>query len=1639
MKIFRELGEVLEFEGYAGDYCIEFTDGADNECPVIRLGDGDHSILGLQSGPNTMPYIEFGNGNTNVKLDDGLWAASEIFGGNGNHNVIAGEAAYITLGNGNQHVAFTDGGDDDCPIITIGDGNHCIVGTSTGVNTMPVIEFGNAVDGGGTTVLLQGDDVWKGSEIIGGKGNHTLVVGEADIIKLGNGDHKIAFTDGMDGANGDGIQIEVGGGNHCIVGTSTGDAVQSSITFGNGVDGGGTTVLLQGDHSWSATSVTGGNGNNIVSGKEIESVVLGNGDNIVVGQDIVEVKLGHGNNYVDVGETVKVETGRGNDCVFFTDGADEECPVISTRGGNDIIVGERTGTNVMTFIEAGSGDDTVVLLGGDWGYDWGSYIYGGGGNDTLYVSSDTIVNSDDHDTLHSLNASGFENIVFVDASSTVDNVIVLDGRNGTATGEVLDFSKPVDFNCDFEIPCCDFDLVEGPDGCLEFVDLCKGSLSGRYFMDANDNDVDDGEMGIAGVVVTLVETGATTTTAADGSYSFGGLAAGDYSVEFSDPNGVLDGKRLVDANDPNGNGDDTNDSDAVGDVTLSEITGITVTEGADTPNNDAGAEDIPDPVGASISGRYFCDTNDNDIDDGEMEPGVEGARVFLIKRGEGRIADTMTDADGNYSFEGLEAGEYRVRFQDPDDVSSIPDAKGFVEANVGHDTLDSDVTRIMNNGNGQTEFFDLADGEMMEDIDAGVAVEDPAGSAIKGRVFCDSDDDSQDNGEAGVADVTVELLDASGAVIGTTQTDDEGNYEFTGLAAGDYAVRFPTSVDGKELVDANVGDDATDSDADQTTGETGTISLGVNEVSEDNDAGIEDPGTASLAGRVFCDSDDDSQDNGEAGVADVTVELLDASGAVIGTTQTDDEGNYEFTGLDAGDYAVRFPTSVDGKVLVDANVGDDATDSDADQTTGETGPISLGIGERSEDNDAGIEDPAGSAIKGRYFCDENDNDQDDAEPGIVGAVVELLDASGAVIGTTTTDDEGNYEFTGLAAGDYGVRFAADVDGKTFVVPNVGDDSTDSDAVENDDGTATITGITLGINETSEDNDAGAEDPGTASIGDTVWLDTDGNGLLNGSEAGVDGVEVKLIDATTGNVIDTDVTENGGQYLFENLDAGDYQVMFGTTGGLTYTTQSADPADAVNNDSDAGADGMTGTISLDIGEAERDVDAGLVDPGTGSISGRYFCDENNNDVDDDEPGIEGVLVELLDDAGNVVDDTTTGEDGSYSFTGLVAGDYKVRVAADPTGKTFVDANDPDGNGDDTNDSDVAENDDGTATTGTISVGVGEAVEDVDAGVEDTNTAPDPQDDMAKTCADTPTTIDVLDNDVDADGDMLTITAVDGQAIGEGGTVTLASGVEVTLSGGELVVDANGAYESLGVGAEAVESFSYTVSDGSVEASASVDVTFCGAYETLAELEGSLPAGEICFQIIDENDPAGTSGDAFTLLLTGAGGDVRLDGVTFAEAYCVGAYQDILAGAAGTSILDATKLTGTLSLLDDDSVYGGGNPASQTKADVDPNVDADQLDNMINWILNQDFAAQGYSDGEVQGAIWGITDNVVFVANGAGDQADAQEILDLAIANGTDFEACAGDLVAVYVDPTQETENAGHTQPFIVAVNWDECIC
>jgi hypothetical protein len=112
--------------------------------------------------------------------------------------------------------------------------------------------------------------------------------------------------------------------------------------------------------------------------------------------------------------------------------------------------------------------------------------------------------------------------------------------------------------------------------------------------------------------------------------------------------------------------------------------------------------------------------------------------------------------------------------------------------------------------------------------------------------------------------------------------------------------------------------------------------------------------------------------------------------------------------------------------------------------------------------------------------------------------------------------------------------------------------------------------------------------------------------------------------------------------------------------------------------------------------------------------------------------------------------------------------------------------------------------------------GSSTAQINVTVEETpqsNTAPTAIADTVSVVEEAPLVFDVLGNDSDPDGDVLTVTEVNGLAIGIGAPVALASGASVELQAdGQLLFVQNGAFTTLSDSETAVETFSYRVEDG-----------------------------------------------------------------------------------------------------------------------------------------------------------------------------------------------------------------------------------
>lgn len=103
------------------------------------------------------------------------------------------------------------------------------------------------------------------------------------------------------------------------------------------------------------------------------------------------------------------------------------------------------------------------------------------------------------------------------------------------------------------------------------------------------------------------------------------------------------------------------------------------------------------------------------------------------------------------------------------------------------------------------------------------------------------------------------------------------------------------------------------------------------------------------------------------------------------------------------------------------------------------------------------------------------------------------------------------------------------------------------------------------------------------------------------------------------------------------------------------------------DSDVLLEPLTPIISLAAGESQFTWDAGLFRPAV--LGNTIWIDRNANGLmDEDEPGVAGILVELYQVVNGVQTlllTTTTDIQGNYQFTELPPGDYVLQVVYPPT--------------------------------------------------------------------------------------------------------------------------------------------------------------------------------------------------------------------------------------------------------------------------------------------------------------------------------------------------------------------------------------
>ena len=503
-----------------------------------------------------------------------------------------------------------------------------------------------------------------------------------------------------------------------------------------------------------------------------------------------------------------------------------------------------------------------------------------------------------------------------------------------------------------------------------------------------------------------------------------------------------------------------------------------------------GEDVIPPPATGSIMGQVSIEGT-----------GIDGVSVNLSNG-----ASTTTAGGGTYRFDNVEAGPYTVT------ISGFP-------ADASFDATSAPATIGDTGGTVTVDFR----GSYIRT------------ASIMGTVTVEN---------MGLGGVTVRL---SGMADAQTATDNSGQFAFTGLRAGTYAVE----ISGFDMDEVGFG----------STSSSATVAVGESKIISFDGTYLR---TAGIEGRVSIEGE---------GLSGVTVSL---GGSESGTTTTDAGGRYAFAKLKAGVYTVAIS-------------GYDADDYEFESTSES---VTLATGETANVPFEGtLLRTAG--ISGRVSV---------GGMGLAGVTVSLSGMDDPR--EATTNAQGQYGFAGLAEGTYVL---------SMTNPDPAEYSFETER-----------SVTLAQSESKIENFEGTS-LRTAGVA----------GMVTVEGSGIPDVTVTLIrvtGATSGDVMGIRRTGDDGSYAFGDLLAGAYRVdISGFDAEYAFETTNWQGQVATGDVADAS---FAGTIIR-----------------TASIGGMVTVEGS---------GKEGVTVSLAGGTDGVDDTRMTGADGSYTFDGLRRGDYTVTI-------------------------------------------------------------------------------------------------------------------------------------------------------------------------------------------------------------------------------------------------------------------------------------------------------------------------------------------------------------------------------------------
>lgn len=748
--------------------------------------------------------------------------------------------------------------------------------------------------------------------------------------------------------------------------------------------------------------------------------------------------------------------------------------------------------------------------------------------------------------------------------------------------------------------------------------MLSGAVSGTvYYDDDDDAKCDEGEAPCTDVLVELLSGQDVVADAApdeNGRYLFDGLAPGRYTVRFTAQEGCgFSGTERTAAR----GGVMESDSH------VSSTRVISVTSGQTAADADAGVVRL-----ASIEGVIWEDQSGDRIAD-DSESLLSGLSVHLMD-GAGRniLRSTVTDDAGRFVFDHLKPATYKLRVDAP---------KGYVFSGALADS--PLVLENERDGRGYSAPFALLGGVQVNNLGFGLLTQ----GTIGGFVWEDADYDGRMGGdEPGLRGVNVTLLDSNGNEVASRQTVRSGEFVFDQLMPGSYAIRvslgegYAFTAEGAESI------------APQGMMGSAEIPVGTLEMGGTiADIRVGALRSATVGGVVWLDQDDDGRrQTNDQGMQGVRAVLTMTDGADAGKTYetfADATGVYRFEGVMPGQAEITFELpqgyAFAKKVSGTRRV---STVEKADALAATTAAFDVLSGENKTDMDVGV--VAVGRITGMVWEDiRYDGRYDADEPGIAGALIELLDASGnRVLREATSDDQGAYCIDFARAGEYRIRV-------TLPEEKIFTRSGESEIAEVDAGDALTEAFALSMGESKENLHIGAISP--AVITGRVFIDANEDGVCSEHESGLDGAVVTAMQG--GTVVATAYADEAGRFSFDALRPGTYRLRY-ILGDETLFARGI----ALNMTDEDALEAETGEYTLDMGQQAQADDVAVVR--AARIAGSAWLDENvSGTLDPQESPMTQVNAQLLDSEGKMIAQAQIASDGSYAFERLRSGTYAIR--------------------------------------------------------------------------------------------------------------------------------------------------------------------------------------------------------------------------------------------------------------------------------------------------------------------------------------------------------------------------------------------